>query len=64
MPRIHPIDPAQADQTTAATRQAGLDDGLMVEIVAHVALNLMTHYLNKLAGTDIDFPLVGLQDAA
>ena len=52
------------DDDVEAARQAGLDDGLMVEIVAHVALNVMTNYLNKLAGTDIDFPLVELQDAA
>ena len=52
------------DSDIEVARQAGLDDGLMVEIVANVALNVMTNYLNKLADTDVDFPLVELQNAA
>ena len=52
------------DADLAAVRQGGLDDGLIVEIIANVALNVMTNYLNKVAGTEIDFPVVKLQTAA
>jgi hypothetical protein len=30
----------------------------VVEIVARVALNTLTNYLNGVLGTDIDFPVV------
>jgi uncharacterized peroxidase-related enzyme len=40
-----------------ALRAAGFDDGAIVEIVAHVALNTLTNYMNEVAGTPIDFPL-------
>lgn len=53
-----------SDADLAAVRQGGLDDGLVVEIIANVALNVMTNYLNKVAGTEIDFPVVELQTAA
>lgn len=39
-------------------RAAGLSDGEIAEVVAHVALNVFTNYLNKVAGTDIDWPVV------
>ncbi len=42
-------------------RKAGIDDGLMMEIVAHVAANTFTNYANELAGTEIDFPVVELK---
>jgi len=42
----------------AAARAADLTDGEIVEVVAHVALNVFTNYLNILAGTEIDFPIV------
>lgn len=38
----------------------GLTHSLMVEIVANVALNLLTNYINHLADTEIDFPVVAL----
>jgi alkylhydroperoxidase family enzyme len=41
-------------------RAAGYRDGEIVEIVAHVALNLLTNYLNLVAQTDVDFPKVPL----
>ncbi|MGE0387849.1 MAG: carboxymuconolactone decarboxylase family protein [Gammaproteobacteria bacterium] len=53
-----------SDADLAAARQGGLDDGLIVEIIANVALNVMTNYLNKVAGTEIDFPVVEIQSAA
>jgi AhpD family alkylhydroperoxidase len=39
-------------------RRAGLTDGEIVELVANVSLTIFTNYLNELAGTDIDFPVV------
>lgn len=51
------------DATLAAARQAGLDDGEIVEAVAHVALNVFTNYLNSVAETAIDFPVVSLAAA-
>jgi len=47
-----------ADEDVENARQAGIDDGLMMEIVAHVALNTLSNYANELAGTEIDFPVV------
>ncbi|MEZ5446493.1 MAG: peroxidase-related enzyme [Gammaproteobacteria bacterium] len=47
-----------------ALRKLGIDDGLIVEIVAHVALNVLTNYVNLIAGTEIDFPRVDLSVAA
>lgn len=53
-----------SDATLAEARAAGLDDNEIVELVAHVALNVFTNYLNNLAGTEVDFPLVRLEQAA
>jgi uncharacterized peroxidase-related enzyme len=44
------------DADLAAVRSAGYTDGEIAEIVAHVALNVFTNYLNNVADTDIDFP--------
>lgn len=53
-----------SDAELAAARVAGLTDGEIVEVVAHVALNIFTNYFNNLAGTDVDFPVVALEEAA
>lgn len=53
-----------SDAVLADARSAGLGDGEVVEVVAHVALNIFTNYLNNLAGTEVDFPLVALEQAA
>lgn len=53
-----------SDAALEAARDAGLDDGEIVEVVAYVALNVFTNYLNNLAETEVDFPLVGLEQAA
>ncbi len=53
-----------ADAALDAARIAGLADSEIVEVVGHVALNIFTNYLNNLAGTDVDFPLVALGQAA
>lgn len=43
-----------------AARRAGLDDGLVLEVIANVALNVLTNYTNHVAGTDVDFPPVSV----
>jgi uncharacterized peroxidase-related enzyme len=50
-----------ADADIASAREAGIDDGLMLEIVANVALNTLTNYTNRLADTEIDFPVVQVE---
>jgi len=41
-----------------AVRRAGFDDEEIVEIIAHVALNLFTNYVNVALDVDVDFPSV------
>jgi len=41
-----------------AIKAAGFSDADIVEIVLHVALNTLTNYVNSVAETDIDFPVV------
>lgn len=52
------------DADLAAVRAAGYDDAQVVEIVMHVALNVWTNYLNEIAKTEIDFPVVKARKAA
>lgn len=47
-----------SDAELAAARQAGLNDGEIVEVIAITALNVLTNTLNRVAETDIDFPVV------
>ena len=47
-----------AEADVATVKAAGFDDAQVVEIVAHVALNTLTNYLNEVLGTEIDFPVV------
>lgn len=42
----------------SAVRSAGYSDEEIVEIIAHVALNTLTNYLNSALQTDIDFPSI------
>ncbi|QBE61765.1 carboxymuconolactone decarboxylase family protein [Pseudoduganella lutea] len=44
-----------------ALRAAGFEDGQVVEIVAHVALNLFTNYVNVALAVPVDFPQVKLR---
>lgn len=46
------------DDDLAHLRDAGLGDREIVEIVANVAMNTLTNYLNHVAGTEVDFPPV------
>ncbi len=39
-----------------AVRAVGYTDAQIVEIVAHVALNTLTNYLNEVLRTEVDFP--------
>jgi uncharacterized peroxidase-related enzyme len=39
-------------------KSAGYSDAQVVEIVLHVALNTLTNYVNEVAQTQIDFPVV------
>jgi uncharacterized peroxidase-related enzyme len=44
------------DAELERVRGAGFGDDEIAEIVAHVALNVLTNYLNRVADTEIDFP--------
>jgi uncharacterized peroxidase-related enzyme len=46
------------DADVLAVRAAGFGDAELVEIVLHVALNTLTNYVNTVASTEIDFPVV------
>ena len=48
----------------AALRLAGFDEAAVIEIVANVAVNVLTNYINNVALTDIDFPVVQAKLAA
>jgi len=47
-----------SDADIAAVRNAGYDDGAIAEVTAQVAANIFTNYINHVAQTDIDFPVV------
>ncbi|HEY5560049.1 MAG TPA: carboxymuconolactone decarboxylase family protein [Steroidobacteraceae bacterium] len=47
-----------------AVRAAGYSDAQIIEIVLHVALNTWTNYINAVAKTEIDFPVVEARRAA
>ncbi|MCK7592272.1 carboxymuconolactone decarboxylase family protein [Pseudomarimonas salicorniae] len=52
------------DSEVEALRAAGFDDGELVEIVGHIALNLFTNYVNLVLDVPLDFPAVELRKAA
>jgi alkylhydroperoxidase family enzyme len=47
-----------SDAELEAAHSAGLDDGLLMEIVANIALMTVTNYSNRLADPAIEFPAV------
>jgi uncharacterized peroxidase-related enzyme len=53
-----------SDADLAAVRLAGFSEPQVIEIVASVALNVLTNYVNNVAQTDIDFPVVLAAQAA
>lgn len=52
------------DNDIEDARRAGLTDAELVEVVAHVALNTYTNYMNEIFRTPIDFPAVAAKRAA
>jgi len=53
-----------SDADIAAVRLAGFSEPQLIEIAAAVALNVLTNYINNMAETDIDFPVVLAAQAA
>ena len=51
------------DADISAVKLAGYDDGQIIEIILHVALNTLTNYVNEVAQTVIDFPAVSSKAA-
>lgn len=49
-----------SDADLNEARSQGVSDPLIIEVIAHVALNTLTNYTNHIAATDIDFPIVEL----
>lgn len=50
-----------AEADVQAVRAAGFTDGDVVELLAHVALNLFTNYVNVALAVPVDFPGVKLR---
>ena len=55
---------AVSDADVSALKAAGFDDQGVVEIIAHVALNLFTNYVNVALDVPVDFPSVALGQVA
>jgi len=53
-----------SEENLKAVKAAGYSDAQVIEIVMHVALNTWTNYINEVAKTDIDFPVVSASKAA
>jgi uncharacterized peroxidase-related enzyme len=53
-----------ADADVQALRSVGFSDQEVVEILAHVALNLFTNYVNVAFAVPVDFPQVKLRQSA
>jgi uncharacterized peroxidase-related enzyme len=53
-----------SEQDFRSVKAAGYDDAQIIEIVQHVALNTWTNYINAIAETEIDFPVVAARKAA
>ena len=52
-----------SDSDFNRVKQAGLSEAEIAEIVAHVAINVLTNYFNIAFETEIDFPVVRTQQA-
>lgn len=55
---------AVSDSDVHGLKVAGYNDGQIIEIVLHVALNTWTNYINLVGQTEIDFPAVHARQAA
>ena len=51
-----------SEEDVTAVREAGYSDEEIVEILAHVSLNIFTNYFNEAFKTDIDFPEVSAEN--
>jgi uncharacterized peroxidase-related enzyme len=49
---------AAGAEAVGRAREEGLSDAEIAEVVANVAVNVMTNYFNNLVDTDLDFPEV------
>lgn len=49
---------AVSDEVLCLSREAGLSDPEITEVLAHVALNVFTNYFTRLADPEIDFPRI------
>jgi len=52
------------DAELKAVRDAGYSDAEVIEIVQHVAFNTWTNYVNSVAQTTIDFPVLSVRKVA
>jgi uncharacterized peroxidase-related enzyme len=53
-----------SDEDIKAVRGAGYSEAQIIEIIALVAENVFTNFVNNVADTDIDFPVVSAAEAA
>ena len=53
-----------SNEDLEAVRTAGYDSAAIIEIIGNVVVNIMTNYVNHIAETDIDFPVVELGQKA
>lgn len=53
-----------SDAQLKTVKAAGFDEAEVLELVADVVLNIFTNYVNHVAQTDVDFPVVSLASAA
>jgi uncharacterized peroxidase-related enzyme len=53
-----------SDDDLSAIKAAGYTEAQIIEIVQHVALNTWTNYINSVAQTRIDFPVVAARKVA
>lgn len=53
-----------SDGVLAEARLAGLSEAQIIEVIANVAYNGLTNFTNNVAQTDIDFPVVSLDQVA
>ena len=53
-----------SDADIGVLKESGYSNAEIVEIIAHVALNTFTNYVNEALKTEIDFPVVTVRTAA
>ncbi len=53
-----------SDSEIESARQGGLTDGQIMEVTALAVLNIYTNYLNHVAGTANDWPVVNISEPA